>query len=110
MEDVVRTLLESEEPSIRLRAHTEGFHESAESAVNRRLQTQVKESARVKQILSERRNGIIPFHPYAKWYRDTWARFSISVSSSWLRSFLSRLSHVSLNNLAAIFDGIFLSF
>ena len=70
---MVRKLLESEEPSIRLRAHTEVLHESAESAVNRRLRTQVKESARVKRILSERRNGIIPFHPYAKWFGAHWA-------------------------------------
>ncbi len=42
------------------------------SAVSRRLQAQVKGSERVKLLLSERRNGMIPYHPYSKWFGAHW--------------------------------------
>ncbi len=72
MEDGVKELLKSEEPSIRLRVRTEILREPSDSDANRRLQAQVKDSERVKLLLSERKNGIIPFHPYAKWFGAHW--------------------------------------
>ncbi len=72
MEGVVRELLGSKEPSIRLRARTEILCEPADSDANRRLQAQVKDSERVKLLLSEQKDGTIPFHPYAKWSGAHW--------------------------------------
>ncbi len=72
MEDEVEWLLNSADPSIRLRARTEVLHEAADSAAIKRLQATVKDSDRVKSLLSERKNGIIPYHPYAKWFGAHW--------------------------------------
>ena len=72
MEGAVQRLLESDEPSIRLRARTEILGEAADSATNRRLRAQVKGSERVRRLLSGRRNGVIPCHPYAKWFGAHW--------------------------------------
>ena len=62
----------SEEPSIRLRTRTEILQEPVDSAEDKRLGAQIKNSARVKALLSEREKGVIPYHPYAKWYGAHW--------------------------------------
>ena len=72
MEAAVRGLLESREPSIRLRARTEILGEPSDSKANMRLQTEVRRSQRVGLLLSERRHGKIPYHPYAKWFGAHW--------------------------------------
>jgi len=72
VEAAVEKLLESAEPSIRLRARTEILREPLDSAANKLLQARVKDSERVKLLLSERRDGIIPYHPYAKWFGAHW--------------------------------------
>lgn len=72
MENVVKKLLESNEPSIRLRTRTEVLGESIESRTAREIQQEVKRSERVRALLSERKNGILPWHPYAKWYGAHW--------------------------------------
>ena len=72
MDPVVGRLLESKEPSIRLRARAEILGEPADSAASNRLRKRVKDSERVRLVLSERRRGRIPFHPYAKWFGAHW--------------------------------------
>ncbi len=78
MEGAVERLLNSEEPSIRLRARTEILHEPEDSSEGSLLQKQMKASPRVKTLLSERRNGTIPYHPYAKWYGAHWVLSSLA--------------------------------
>jgi hypothetical protein len=46
--------------------------EPRDSASNRSLQTRVRDSSRVKLLLSERQDGVIPYHPYAKWFGAHW--------------------------------------
>ncbi len=78
METAPERLLESGEPSIRFRARTEILSEPADSAPNRRLRAQVRDSEKVRLLLSERRNGNIPFHPYAKWFGAHWVLSSLA--------------------------------
>jgi hypothetical protein len=72
MENVVKKLLESNEPSIRLRTRTEVLGESIGSRVAREIQEEVKRSERVRALLSERKNRVMRWHPYAKWYGAHW--------------------------------------
>ena len=72
VQSVVERLLASEEPSVRLRARTEILHGPAGSAANGLLRSLVRSSDRVRLLLSERRNGTIPSHPYAKWSGAHW--------------------------------------
>ncbi len=72
MEEALERLLGSEEPSIRLRARVEVLKEHAESRAARELAEEVRWSERVRLLLSERRGGAIPYHPYAKWYGAHW--------------------------------------
>jgi hypothetical protein len=72
MENVIKRLLESNEPSIRLRTRTEVLGESIRSRTAREIREEVKRSERVRLLLSERKNGILPWHPYAKWYGAHW--------------------------------------
>jgi hypothetical protein len=72
MKDVIKKLLESNEPSIRLRTNTEVLGRSIGSRAVKELQEEVKHSERVRLLLSERKNGILPWHPYAKWYGAHW--------------------------------------
>lgn len=72
MEPVVETLLESAEPSVRLRTRTEVLSEPVGSRRVRETQAQVKRSERVRLLLSERSKGVLPWHPYAKWYGAHW--------------------------------------
>jgi len=72
MDAVVERLLASSEPSIRLRTRTEILGEPLASERARAAQEEIKRSTRVRLLLSERVGGIIPYHPYAKWYGAHW--------------------------------------
>ncbi len=72
MEGVVEGLLNSPEPSIRLRTREEILGESVDSRAVRDLQGEVSRSERVRLLLSERVGGALPCHPYAKWYGAHW--------------------------------------
>lgn len=48
------------------------FSETLLVVVKSGLQEKVRSSKRVRQLLSERRNGKIPYHPYSKWYGAHW--------------------------------------
>jgi hypothetical protein len=72
MEGVVERLLNSSEPSVRLLTLTEVLNESPHSRKIQRAQVEVKHSERVRLLLSERANGVLPYHPYAKWYGAHW--------------------------------------
>lgn len=66
-------LLASDEPSIRYKMLVNVLGRDRESAEIRALQDEIRESPRVRQLLSERDgDGNIPFHPYAKWYGAHW--------------------------------------
>ncbi len=78
MEGALGELLKSGEPSIRLRARTEIRSEPVASTASRRLQAQVRDSERVKLLLSERSNGKIPCHPYSKWFGAHWVLSSLA--------------------------------
>lgn len=71
--ETVSQLLNSSEASIRFRTRVEILKETISSAELDKLQEQIKNSERVRLLLSERRaNGKLPFHPYAKWYGAHW--------------------------------------
>jgi hypothetical protein len=72
MEPIVEKLLRSEEPSIRLRTRTEVLGESSDSSAVIRGRTDVKQSERVRLLLSERKRGVLPYHPYSKWCGAHW--------------------------------------
>lgn len=72
MDDAVPRLLHSQEPSIRFKTHTLILDEPEDSPSNKRLRSSVKDSPRVTALLSERKNGVIPHHPYAKWFGAHW--------------------------------------
>lgn len=72
MDAVIERLLASGEPSVRLRTQTEILGEPASSSGLRRVRTEVKRSERVNRLLSERTRGVLPHHPYAKWYGAHW--------------------------------------
>ena len=65
--DILSTLLESDEPSIRLKILRHLFGHAADSAKIRQLQEEIRTSPRVRQLLSQRtENGAIPGSAYAK--------------------------------------------
>jgi len=73
MKEIVRRLLESDEPSIRYRALVDVVGEGPGSPSAVRLRTRVRNSPRVRALLSERaRDGTIARHPYAKWDGAHW--------------------------------------
>ncbi len=65
-------ILSSEEPSLRLRAREEVLGEAPSSKSISTLREEVRRSVRVELLLSERDGGVIPCHPYAKWYGAHW--------------------------------------
>ncbi len=71
MEKVVKALLGSSEPSIRLRTLQWVLGESGSSKVVE-LQEEVRRSERVRLLLSERVDGSLLCHPYAKWFGAHW--------------------------------------
>jgi hypothetical protein len=72
MDAVVDRLLHSSEPSIRLRTRTEILSESPASTEVMRAQLDVRQSERVRLLLSERKRGVLPYHPYSKWCGAHW--------------------------------------
>jgi hypothetical protein len=72
MDDVIQRLLASDEPSIRLRTRVSILGNPLDHGETAALQEEVKSSKRVRQLLSERKNGKIPYHPYSKWYGAHW--------------------------------------
>ena len=72
MEEALQRLLGSEEPSIRLRAREEILGERPNSKSMELLREEVRSSGRVRLLLSERKEGVIPVHPYTKWYGAHW--------------------------------------
>jgi len=72
VEAVIERLLDSDDPSVRLRARLEILREPGDSSRVKDLREQVRRSARVNLLLSERRNGVLQCHPYAKWYGAHW--------------------------------------
>jgi len=70
---VVRRLLQSDEPSVRFKVLTQILNRKVDSREVRHLQEKIRESPRVKQLLSERQaDGQIPYHPYSKWHGAHW--------------------------------------
>jgi hypothetical protein len=70
---IIRKLSQSEEPSVRFKVLTQMLDRQADSREVRHLQEAIRESPRVKQLLSERQaDGKIPWHPYAKWNGAHW--------------------------------------
>ncbi len=70
---IIDDLLHSEEPSIRYKILINVLDRKKESSEIRELRTKIKESPRVKSLLSQRdKEGKIPFRPYAKWYGAHW--------------------------------------
>ena len=70
---VLRRLLESDEPSVRYKALTGVVGGAPESAEASALREEIRSSPRVKRLLSERgRDGRIPWRPYSKWMGAHW--------------------------------------
>lgn len=73
MRDVVERLLRSDEPSIRLKTRLNVLGEHPACPAIGRLRDEVRTSARVACLLSERdRSGRIPHPVYGKWYGAHW--------------------------------------
>ena len=73
MNYVIYKLLNSDEPSVRFKVLVNVLGEKLESSDIKRLHGEIKSSPRVRLLLSERgKDGIIPFHPYRKWYGAHW--------------------------------------
>lgn len=73
VKDIIEKLLCSEEPSVRFKLLANVLGKKPESPEIGKLQKEVRESARVRMLLSEtRRDGRIPFHAYKKWHGAHW--------------------------------------
>jgi uncharacterized protein with PIN domain len=71
--NIINRLLSSNEPSIRFKILVNVLGKKIESTEIKKIQKEIRSSARVRLLLSERdRNGKIPFHPYRKWYGAHW--------------------------------------
>jgi len=70
---IIRRLLESDEPSVRFKVLTQIKGRKPNSSEIRLAQEEIRESPRVRQLLSERQaDGQIPCHPYSKWNGAHW--------------------------------------
>jgi hypothetical protein len=70
---IIRRLLQSDEPSVRFKVLTQILDRKTDSKEIRQLHEEIRESPRVRQLLSEREaNGQIPHHPYSKWNGAHW--------------------------------------
>jgi hypothetical protein len=79
MPTVADRLLGSSEPSVRYKVLVGVHGADPDSSVVRRLREEIRTSARVQRLLSERDvDGTIPFHPYAKWYGAHWVLSSLA--------------------------------
>ncbi len=75
----IDVLLRSPEPSVRLKALILATGGKQDPAAVRQAQREVKNSERVRLLLSERQaDGRIPYHPYAKWYGAHWVLASLA--------------------------------
>ena len=73
MDSVLDTLLSSNEPAVRLKAHTQLLSDDPRSSKIQKLREEIRASPRVHALLSERRkDGKIPVHPYGKWDGAHW--------------------------------------
>lgn len=70
---ILRRLQQSDEPSVRFKVLTQVMSRKVNSAEIKYLREEIRESPRVRQLLSERQaNGQIPHHPYSKWNGAHW--------------------------------------
>ena len=70
---ILQRLLQSSEPSVRYKTLTQILEQEADSTRIRTLQEEIRRSARVQSLLSERSaDGQIPGHPYSKWNGAHW--------------------------------------
>jgi hypothetical protein len=77
MQEIINSLLNSPEPSIRNKILVNVLKKNLLSPEIRSLQNEIRNSARVKTLLLKRnRKGIFPYHPYAKWYG---AHYTLSI-------------------------------
>jgi hypothetical protein len=73
MKNLLEQLLQSQEPAIRFKALTKVKEFDPKSDAVLEVQNEIRESARVKLLLSEQGpEGQIAYHPYAKWYGAHW--------------------------------------
>ncbi|HEY7127586.1 MAG TPA: hypothetical protein VH540_26905 [Ktedonobacterales bacterium] len=73
MNSILEQLTASEEPAIRYKARVHVMEEDPAAPAIRRLQQEIKDCERVRQLLSLREaDGKIPRHPYSKWYGAHW--------------------------------------
>lgn len=73
MTSVVERLLASGEPSVRYKVLVHVLGRDPESPAIQKLRREIRDSARVRGLLSERdATGHIPHHPYKKWYGAHW--------------------------------------
>lgn len=71
--EIINRLLDSDEPSIVFKTRVNVQNEKLSSKSIDKLQQKIKQSVRVKRLLSERdKSGEIPFHPYRKWSGSHW--------------------------------------
>ena len=79
MTSIIEMLLSSAEPAIRLKTRVQLLSEGPRSSRVRKLREEVRTSSRVKALLSEgRKDGKIPWHPYAKWDGAHWVLAAIA--------------------------------
>lgn len=77
MQEIIKTLLNSSEPTIRYKILVNVLNKDESSHEIRSLQNEIKKSDRVKALLSKRtEEGKFPYRPYAKWYG---AHYTLSV-------------------------------
>jgi hypothetical protein len=71
--EIIDKLLNSKEPSIRLKVMTNVLNKNPESSEIQDLQEKIRSSKLTKALLSERKkDGKIHHRPYAKWYGAHW--------------------------------------
>ena len=72
-EAIINQLLGSNEPSIRYKVRVNVLGEDPNTPKIKELRDEIRDSPRVKQLLSERQpDGTIPHHPYSKWFGSHW--------------------------------------
>src|SRR5437870_1209647 len=79
MNDVVNTLLASDDPTIRYKTwvHVRGEDPTSAASVARR--EEIRRSERVRQLLAQRTaEGTLPYPAYAKWYGAHWVLVALA--------------------------------
>ena len=72
-EAIIERLLHSDEPAVRFKTLVNVLGMDSQTESIRQLREEIKASERSRLLLSERnQDGVIPFHPYAKWYGAHW--------------------------------------